>query len=56
MNDEYEKIVTEDREVNAGNILQSWNPLSHNGYWTDREVIEPISSSLVEIWKNAYLG
>lgn len=55
MNDKYEKAVTEDREVNVGNILSSWNPGSHNGYWTDNDVIEPIAASLVEVWKNAYL-
>ena len=31
----FAKGVTRDIEINAGNLLTSWNPLSHNGYWTD---------------------
>jgi hypothetical protein len=31
-----------DIEINAGNWYQSWNPLSHNQYWTDREFYQPL--------------
>ncbi len=31
-----------DIEVNVGNILQSWNPLSHTAYWKDSDVIHYI--------------
>ncbi|MDI3326886.1 hypothetical protein QKW35_21125 [Pontibacterium granulatum] len=33
INNHYEFI--EDRHINAGGLLTSWNPLSHNAYWTD---------------------
>jgi len=39
---EYAAAVTEDREVNVGNIATSWTPLSHNEYWTDNDVTGPI--------------
>jgi len=39
----YAEAVTEDMEVNVGNILPSWNPANHAGYWTDDSVIKPVS-------------
>ena len=47
----YETLV-EDRVVNAGQgildfMTKSWNPLSHTAYWTDDEIIKPLSSLLV---------
>ena len=35
-----------DHSVNAGDILTSWNPLSHNAYWKDAEVYEPVARFL----------
>jgi hypothetical protein len=39
--DGYAEMVTngeiEDRWIKVGNIVTSWNPLSHNAYWTDRD-------------------
>jgi hypothetical protein len=49
INDAYSQVVV-DRKVNAGNILSNWTPFSHNGYWKDDEVIEPIAKALVETW------
>ena len=34
--------VFKDIQVNAGSILTSWNPLSHLGYWEDRDVVDPL--------------
>lgn len=31
-------------ELNAGGFLTSWNPLSHEQYWTDREFVRPMAS------------
>ena len=47
----YGKAVTEDRHVNAsgsffGAITQSWNPLSHGGYWTERAVLKPLARDI----------
>ena len=35
-----------DVEINAGNILTSWNPLSHNAYWTDEDFYRPVALRL----------
>jgi hypothetical protein len=50
LNKAYGKVVKEDRQINVGNIWGSWNPLSHLAYWTDKDVLEPIASKLIETW------
>ena len=57
LNAHYEQVVTRDAPVNVGGLLQNWNPLSHFGYWTDGDVIEPIARKLTEVWKaiNGYV-
>ncbi|MFC4931990.1 hypothetical protein [Massilia sp. GCM10023247] len=45
------RALVEDRPINAGQgavgwMLKSWNPLSHNSYWQDNEVLEPLASML----------
>lgn len=50
LNNSFQKLKSlEDREVNAGNILQKWNPASHNGYMNTRKVIEQISLFIDEL-------
>lgn len=49
----YDKIV-EDISINAGGgivgtLTKSWNPLSHEQYWTDNEVISHLSSAIKQI-------
>jgi hypothetical protein len=51
INEVYNQAVTEDREVNVGNILTSWNPLCHTSYFTDKDVIDGIVDGLVRTWK-----
>jgi pimeloyl-ACP methyl ester carboxylesterase len=34
----YARVVHEDIALNAGGFLTSWNPASHNAYWTDQGV------------------
>jgi hypothetical protein len=51
LNDAYSKAVTGDKVVNAGDLLASWNPLSHNKYWTDENVINTIATGLHNILK-----
>lgn len=46
LNEAYSEAVTEDKEVNDGGILESWNPLSHCSYWTSESVIETIANAL----------
>jgi hypothetical protein len=45
------RALVEDRAMNAGQgavawMLKSWNPLSHNSYWQDGEVLEPLAGML----------
>ena len=44
ISESYAAAVDDDVEVNIGRWWTSWNPLSHNDYWTDSDVIERISS------------
>lgn len=56
INAAYKKAVTEDRAVNIGGILTSWNPASHVDYWEDDDITEPIAESLARIWKQVNGG
>ena len=49
LNEAYSQAVTEDREINDGGLLESWNPLSHCSYWTSETVIETIANGLHNI-------
>jgi hypothetical protein len=49
LNSAYSEAVTEDKEVNAGSLLESWNPLSHCSYWTDGVVVDTVASGLHHI-------
>lgn len=51
VHENYNAAVDEDRQVNAGGLLTSWNPLSHIRYFTDKDVIDPIVDGLVRTWK-----
>lgn len=35
-----------DHRINAGNLFTSWNPLSHNGYWKDRDFYRPTAATI----------
>jgi hypothetical protein len=53
LSDQYATVVR-DYPVNAGGgivgwILKSWNPLSHEQYWGDDEVLDPLESKLREL-------
>ena len=39
----YAEVVTRDIAINAGGVFSSWNPLSHNGYWTDNDFTKPVA-------------
>lgn len=53
LNHAYRAAVKADIQVNAGGLLSSWNPLSHNAYWTDNDVTKPIAASLAKVWQRA---
>lgn len=50
LNDAYHAVV-DDRQVNVGGILESWNPLSHLEYWGDDNVVEPIVDGIVDLYE-----
>lgn len=43
ISESYADAVDDDVEVNTGHWWSSWNPLSHNDYWTDSDVIDKVS-------------
>jgi hypothetical protein len=45
----YAAAVSEDIEVNVGNILTSWSPANHAAYWTDDSVIKPVAYLIASI-------
>ncbi|NVJ61139.1 MAG: alpha/beta hydrolase [Gammaproteobacteria bacterium] len=49
INDQYNKAVFNDYEINVGNPATSWNPACHNGYWDDKDFIKPVAKFLGEI-------
>jgi hypothetical protein len=51
LNEAYEQAVSADYEVNVGNFMASWNPLSHLYYWTDDDVMTPIATYLCDLWR-----
>lgn len=47
----YGDAILLDRQVNAGGLLSSWNPLSHNGYWEDVDVTRKIGQELAAFYR-----
>lgn len=45
----YHETVTEDIAINVGNLLTSWNPFCHNGYWTDDDFTIPVAQFLARL-------
>jgi hypothetical protein len=45
INEAYAKLV-HDEEINVGNLVESWNPLSHDAYWDDRDFTRPVAEYL----------
>ena len=43
INAAYKKVVDRDIAINVGALFSSWNPASHNGYWTDNDFTKPVS-------------
>lgn len=46
----YGSQYVKDRQSAVSGILTGWNPLSHNQYWTARQVINPIVDGLIRTW------
>jgi hypothetical protein len=41
----------EDRNIRAGGLFSTWNPLSHNEYWTDNSFTEPVAAQIATVLK-----
>jgi hypothetical protein len=52
INPAYKSAVKEDRAVNVGGLLSSWNPTAHTEYWTDSDVLGPIAEELATLWRS----
>lgn len=52
LNQAYDQVVSADIAVNVGNPLTSWNPLSHDGYWQDKDTHRIIAEFLATLSKN----
>lgn len=50
INEAYQKANVEDKEMNAGNFLTSWNFISHLEYWTSKKVRRYIADFIADIW------
>lgn len=47
LSNSYYQVVDEDIEINTGNLVtKGWNPLSHTGYWTDRDFVKPLGEKI----------
>ena len=38
----------QDKAINSGGLFSSWNPWSHNGYWTDNDVTKPAARLIAQ--------
>lgn len=45
----YRDAVSADLQINVGSALRSWNPLSHEEYWTDNDFTAPVASMIREV-------
>jgi len=45
----YKYEVNEDHAVNVGSLITNWNPLSHNSYWSDNDVLNPIANDIKKL-------
>ncbi|MGK0271427.1 MAG: hypothetical protein ACI88H_002086 [Cocleimonas sp.] len=49
MSDAYNTDWIHDKKVAVGGFLTGWNPTSHGEYWTDKDVVKPISEDIKRI-------
>jgi hypothetical protein len=56
LNNAYNKAIDQEIEINSGNIINSWTPLSHMYYFTTKEIIKQIGDDLAESWKKINLS
>jgi len=56
INDSYRALVTngdlEENEIDTGRWFSSWNPASHNEYWTDKDFYGPVAKIIKRVLKD----
>jgi hypothetical protein len=52
INEYFADAVTEDLEVNSGNLLSSWNAASHMAYWNTRKIRERVVQFIRDLLNN----
>ena len=45
----YHDAVSADLQIDVGSPLRSWNPLSHEEYWTDNDFTAPVATLIREL-------
>jgi len=48
LNDKYAEANVADIQINVGNLLTSWNLLSHFGYWRSRKLVKRIARYIID--------
>ncbi|MEX0301082.1 MAG: hypothetical protein AB3N24_01545 [Leisingera sp.] len=42
----YAQLVTADHQINSGGMASFFNPLSHTGYWEDKDFLRPLAEQI----------
>lgn len=45
----YKAAIAVDKAISAGNLLNSWTPLSHSAYWADDDFLEPVEKAMLAV-------
>ena len=53
MSPAYHDAIHKDEQINAdggllGKFTRGWNPLSHNGYWSDKDFLKPLAAEILK--------
>jgi hypothetical protein len=56
LNESYNKAIAEEIEINSGNLINSWTPLSHMYYFTTKDIIKRVGDDLADSWKKINLS
>ncbi|WNB93868.1 chemotaxis protein [Bacillus sp. NEB1478] len=56
LNEQYKHAITQEIEINSGDLINSWTPFSHMYYFTTKDIIKQIGDDLAESWKKINLS
>ena len=49
LSESYRQAVSADLQINVGSALRSWNPLTHEEYWTDNDFTAPVAALIHDL-------